>query len=92
MHETCAALLLTVDQDLALTVDLFEVEVAAIERDLRMVLGHAGTLDRDVVSEGATNGSDGLVDREGARRPLAREPADCRHGPQITPRVARVAV
>ena len=41
VDEARAALLLAVDQDLAGLVDLFEVEVAAVEEDLRVVLRDA---------------------------------------------------
>ena len=39
VDEARAALLLAVDEDLALLVDLFEVEVAPVEEDLRVRLG-----------------------------------------------------
>ncbi len=39
VDEARAALLLAVDEDLALLVDLLEVEVAAVEEDLRVRLG-----------------------------------------------------
>ncbi len=39
VNQTRAALLLAVDEDLGLLVDLFEVEVAPVEEDLRVRLG-----------------------------------------------------
>ena len=47
MDEPRAALLLAVDEDLGLPVDLLEVEVAAVEEDLRVVLGDPGRVDSE---------------------------------------------
>ena len=81
VDEPCAPLLLAVDEDLAVLVDLFEVEVAPVEQHLRVRLrqGPAGLRERHVVPEGSADGGNRFVERECARRALGREPLERRH-------------
>ena len=57
VDEPGAALLLAVDEDLALLVDLFEVEIAPVEEDLGVRFRDALALDAHVVAERATDRS-----------------------------------
>src|SRR5690606_26567473 len=68
------ALLLPVDGQLTLGVHLREVEVLAVENDLRVVVGDAVRPDGDVVPASAADRRDLLVDREDLRAPLRLDP------------------
>src|SRR5207244_1526849 len=52
--EAGAALLLAVDENFAFAIQLFQLKVAAVEDDLRVVMRDAGVRQVDVVAEGAT--------------------------------------
>src|SRR6185436_15168534 len=77
--EPPAALLLAVDGDLGLPVALFEVEVATVEDDLRVVLGDVGQRDAEIVVERFAYRRDRFVDAVLARPPLRWEVFEGRH-------------
>src|SRR5690606_27484159 len=79
-----APLLLRVDGDLALAVDLGQVEVLAVEDDLRVVVGEPPVADGDVVAPGPADRGDLLVDREDLWAPLGLDPLQGRHGREHT--------
>jgi hypothetical protein len=80
VDEPCAALLLPVDGDVRFAIDLFELEVPAVEDDLRVVLFDAPIGNRNVISEGAAHRHHRLVDGEEHGRSLAGEVSQHRHG------------
>ena len=79
VDEARAALLLAVDEDLGLLVDLFEVEVAPVEEDLRVRLGEPVAGEGDVVAERAADRRHRLVEHERPRRTLGRKPLEDGH-------------
>src|SRR5690606_24574502 len=83
------ALLLPVDGQLTLGVHLREVEVLAVENDLRVVVGDAVRPDGDVVPASAADRRDLLVDREDLRAPLRLDPLERRHAREHSPPGAR---
>ena len=79
VHEPRPALLPPVDQDLAVLVDLFEVEVPTIEQYLRVRLGKFGAGEGHIISESTAHRRNGLVEHERARRTLSRKPLQKGH-------------
>ena len=79
VNEPGAPLLLAVDEDVALFVDLLEVEVAPVEQDLGVGLRHLLPLDAHVVTERGADGAHGLEQREHVGRPLGRKPLEDGH-------------
>ena len=79
VDEAGAALLLAVDQDLAGLVDLLEIEVTAVEEDLRVGVGDPAGHRRRRRCRAPSDRGHGLVEHEGARRALGREPLEDRH-------------
>ena len=74
-------LALAVDVDVGVAVELLEDEVAAVEEDLRVVLGHPAAADRHVATERPADGRDRLVDAVEARRARGGEILQRRHRP-----------
>src|SRR5262249_8110396 len=58
------ALALSVYRNLRGAVELFDLEIASVERNLGVVLEDAAIGNVNVVAEGPADGRDGLVDRE----------------------------
>ncbi len=76
VHETRATFFLSVDEDLGLLVDFFEVEIATVEQYLGMRLRDALAFDANVVAERETNRAHRLVQRKNVRRALGRKPLE----------------
>ncbi len=86
-----AAFFLAVEEDLALLVDLLEVEVAAVEENLRVRRRDPLALHADVVAEGAADRAHRLVQRENVRRTLGRKPLEDGQRTEIRPSVEDLA-
>src|SRR5262249_19038246 len=90
VDEPTAPLLLTVDEDLGLPVPLFEVEVAAIEDDLRVMVDHVGGRDKEVVVDRPTYRRHRLLEAGHTRSALARKVFERRHSIPLDPSPAVV--